>query len=172
MPSEPDLRTRFAIEANDLADALNAALGTIRLRPAGYKPELTRPEGVSTGGGVQSMQHLRLVPQVEGKRALIVGSANRTAKRAELRSYDQLDAQHREQFDEPVDLDRDDYEQFLAMAASLLLVLRLDTSISGQPSQRNPTGDAIPRKRFIALGFGLALLLVAAAFAGHALFWR
>ena len=91
MASDHDLRTRFAIEANDLADALNAALGTIRLRPLGYKAELTRPEGISTGGGVASMQHLRLVPSVEGKRILVVGHANRADKSAELRSYDHID---------------------------------------------------------------------------------
>ena len=126
MASDHDLRTRFAIEANDLADALNAALGTIRLRPLGYKAELTRPEGISTGGGVASMQHLRLVPSVEGKRILVVGHANRADKSAELRSYDHIDSLHRKQWSSPVELDRGDYEQFLEMAGNLMAVLRLD----------------------------------------------
>jgi hypothetical protein len=161
MPSDHDLRTRFAIEANDLADALNAALGTIRLRPAGYKPELTKPEGLSTGGGIAAMQHLRLVPTVEGKRALVVGHANRATKTAELRSYDSLDELHRKQFHAPVELDRKDYEQFLEMAGNLMAVLRLDTSVSGE-ARFSIHASMVPppaRRRFAWLPFILGVVV-------------
>jgi hypothetical protein len=164
MPSDHDLRTRFAIEANDLADALNAALGTIRLRPAGYKPELTKPEGLSTGGGVAAMQHLRLVPQVEGKRTLVVGHANRATKTAELRSYETIDALHQKQFGAPVELDRKDYEQFLEMAGNLMAVLRLETSISGEARFSIHASMVPPPPRgFAWVPFALGMLLAIAA---------
>jgi hypothetical protein len=169
MASDHDLRTRFAIEANDLADALNAALGTIRLRPAGYKPELTKPEGLSTGGGIAAMQHLRLVPQLEGKRTLVVGHANGPTKTAELRSFDNLDALHRKQFNEPVELDRKDYEQFLEMAGNLMAVLRLDTSVSGQTRFSIHASMAPPRPRSALVPFIVGALFAAAALA--AVFW-
>lgn len=166
MASDQDLRTRFAIEANDLADALNAALGTIRLRPAGYRPELTKPEGLSTGGGVAAMQHLRLVPEVAGKRTLVVGHANRATRTAELRSYENLDALHRKQWDAPVELDRSDYDQFLEMAGNLMAVLRLDTSVSGQTRFSIHASMAPPPRRFAWIPFIVGVVVTAVVLGG------
>ncbi len=176
MPSDHDLRTRFTIEASDLADALNAALGTIRLRPHGYKPQLTKPEGLSTQGGVQAMQHLKLVPQVEGKRTLVVGHASRADKTAVLRGFESVDAAHRKQFGSPVELDRKDYEQFLEMAGGLMAVLRLDTSVEGAPhiSFAPPGGIAAPPpRRFGFAGFAAGLFVAGAlATLAYVLFGR
>jgi hypothetical protein len=166
VPSEHDLRTRFSIEASDLADALNAALGTIRIRPAGYRPELTKPEGQSTGGGVRALQHLRLVPQLEGAHTLVVGHANRADKKAELRSFEHIDALHRKQWAVPAPLDRKDYEDFLEMAANLLEVLRLETTVSGQPRiSLRPSSQPPPRRAGI-IGFVLGVLAAAAIAVG------
>jgi hypothetical protein len=171
MPSDHDLRTRFAIEANDLADALNAALGTIRLRPLGYKPELTKPEGLSTGGGVAAMQHLRLVPQIEGKRSLVVGHANRATKTAELRNFETVDAMHRKQFNVPVELDRKDYDQFLEMAGNLMAVLRLDTTVTGEQNLRFSIHASMAPPRRSAWWIPFVIGAVVAALALGAVLW-
>jgi hypothetical protein len=165
MSSEKDLSTRFAIQAKDLAEALNAALGTIRLRPHGYRPELTRPEEPSTQGGKWALQHLRLVPMVEGKRTIVVGHANRADRKAELRSYDGVDAMHKKQFDAPVELDRKDYEEFLTLAGNLLQVLGMDTEVAGEPrrSFRPSSMPPAPRRSGVVVGFVLGLIVAVVA---------
>ena len=54
------LRTEFSIQASTLADSYRSTVGRLRVAPHGYCPDMTAPEGQSTGGGVQAMQHLRL----------------------------------------------------------------------------------------------------------------
>src|SRR4051812_48796568 len=108
-----NLRTRFAIQALDFSEAFNAGLGTQVLAPGSYKPQMTAPEGQSTGGGVQAMQHIRLVSSSPGVPVLVVGSANQPGGVAELRSFEYVDAVHRERFGNPVALDRHQYDEFL-----------------------------------------------------------
>src|SRR5208283_1353263 len=86
------LQTFHAIQASDLAAAMNEALRKIRIAPGDYAPELMSPQGPSTAGGVQAMQHLRLVPGQAGKPTIVVGYANHAEGKAELRTYDYVGA--------------------------------------------------------------------------------
>jgi hypothetical protein len=108
-----DLRTRFAVRALDFAETFNAGLGALSLKPGAYQPQLTTPEGPSTGGGVQAVQHVRLIPTRQGFPSILVGSANQRIGTAELRSFEYVDSVHRERWNRPVPLDRHDYEDFL-----------------------------------------------------------
>ena len=112
----------------------------MRLPPGEYVPELTAPEGVSTGGGVQALQRLRLVPQRSGFPTLVAGSANQKEGLAELRSWDHLDAIHRQRFKKPLPLDRASYDAFLELSKSFLDVLHLKTVIVG------PSPSLVPAK--------------------------
>src|SRR5262245_23199618 len=88
----PQLQTKHAIQASELAEAVNAGLQSLKVMPGSYTPSLTAPAGPSTGGGVQSMQHLRLLPGDASLPQLLVGTANHAQGTAELRSYAYVDA--------------------------------------------------------------------------------
>jgi hypothetical protein len=132
------LRTQFAIRQQDLAATFNAAMSKTRIGPGDYAPELTAPEGPSTGGGVQALQRLRLVPRAQGFPTLVVGSVNQNDGTAELRSFDHVDVLHRERFKRGVALDRAQYETFVGMAQNFLGVMRLRVSVAGPPIPSSP----------------------------------
>jgi hypothetical protein len=127
------LQTFHALKASDLAAAFNDALRRLRLNPGDYGAELTKPEGPSTAGGVQALQHVRLVPRQPGLPTLVAGHANFSEERAELRTFEHLDAVHRQRFRKPLALDRGQYEDFLRLAKQILEVLHLKTAITGTP---------------------------------------
>ncbi|MEP7126997.1 MAG: hypothetical protein ABJE95_39055 [Byssovorax sp.] len=129
-----DLRTRFAVRALDFAETFNAGLGALSLQPGAYQPQLTTPDGPSTGGGVQAVQHVRLIAARQGFPAILVGSANQRSGTAELRSYEYIDAVHRQRWQRPVPLDRSDYEDFLNSAKNFFESNQLLVTIAGPPA--------------------------------------
>ncbi len=161
------LRTKVAQSASEFAGTFNIAFGKNRLPPAGYRPEMMAPEGQSTGGGVQAMQHVRLVPtavgpngETAGRANLVIGSATATEKMAELRTFEALDEAHRSHFGgEPVLLDRASYATFLLKlqgffeAQGFLVTLLEPTGKAAQPAGRNA----------LLTGFLLGLVVVALA---------
>ena len=128
------LQTFHAIQATDLASAFNEALKKVRLEPGDYGVELTAPEGPSTAGGVQALQHVRLVPTRPGFATLVIGHANHADGKAELRTYDYVDATHWQRFRRPLALDRGQYDQALGLAKQMLEVMRLATVLAGPPA--------------------------------------
>src|SRR5580704_12567647 len=92
------LQTQFSVRANDLAESFRSTIGKLRVGPNGYAPDMTAPEGPSTGGGFQAMQHLRLVPPQPTMPTLVVGHLNQRMGAAELRTYEHVDAICRERF--------------------------------------------------------------------------
>jgi hypothetical protein len=126
-----DLRTRFAVRALDFAETFNAGLGALSLQPAAYQPQLTTPDGPSTGGGVQAVQHVRLVAARQGFPSILVGSANQRSGTAELRSFEYVEAVHRQRWKRPVPLDRNDYEDFLHAAKNFFEGNQLLVTIAG-----------------------------------------
>lgn len=128
------LRTQFSIQAQDLAKTFTASLGRMRLAPGDYVPELTAPEGPSTGGGVQALQRLRLVSANPSFPTIVVGGVNQKDGTAELRTYEHVEALHLQRFKRPIALDRAQYEGFLGMASNFLGVLKLRITMSGPPA--------------------------------------
>jgi hypothetical protein len=137
------LQTSHAIKASDLAESFNDAMRKMAIAPGDYVPELTTPEGPSTAGGKQAMQHLRLAPRHAGFPILVAGRANHAKGNAELRSYEYLAAIHRQRYRRPLALDRTGYEQFLAVAKSFFEALRLETSIAGPPADLAGEGEGV-----------------------------
>jgi hypothetical protein len=137
-----DLRTRFAVRALDFAETFNAGLGALSLQPGAYQPQLTTPDGPSTGGGVQAVQHVRLIAARQGFPAILVGSANQRSGTAELRSYAYIDAVHRQRWQRPVPLDRSDYEDFLHAAKNFFESNQLLVTIAGPESARAGRAEA------------------------------
>lgn len=164
-----DLRTRFAVRAIDFAETFNAGLGAMSIEPGGYRPQLTAPDGPSTGGGVQAVQHVRLVAARQGFPSILVGSANQRFGTAELRSYEYIDAVHRERWRRPVPLDRGDYEDFLDAAKNFFEANQLVVSIAGpaearaRSAQGEATAGAASSRSVIAIGVVTGFLVAAMA---------
>jgi hypothetical protein len=93
-----DLRTKFAMQAVDLAGLFSLLIGERPLTgPVTYHVELSAPDGPSTGGGIQAVQHIKLIP-ADGGATLVAGWANQIERVAELRTLNYLNELHAERF--------------------------------------------------------------------------
>ncbi len=161
-------RTMFASQAFSLAELFKIAVGNKPLDgPVAYVPELSAPEGESTGGGKQAVQHVKLVAGGDAI-PLVVGSANTFDKTAELRSYAFLVEVHQRRFkgsDLPVD--RVAYDKFLDEVHRFFRDREFQVSRVDSPSQ-SPTAAraAKPSMASNAVSTGLAVVLMGVAAVG------
>ncbi len=130
-----NLRTQFSIKASSLADSYRSTVGRLRVGPHGYSPDMTAPDGQSTGGGVQALQHLRLLPPQPNMPTLLVGHANQKEGSAELRTWEHVDALCRERFKQGAPLDPAQYEQFLQSAQGFLAACGLRVAVAPTPEE-------------------------------------
>jgi hypothetical protein len=91
--------TAVAEQAMDFASLFNVnfALPIAGATGARYRIELTEPAGMSTAGGKQALQHIRLVPE-DGSSAIVVGTDSPVSKLAELRSLRHVAELHGRRF--------------------------------------------------------------------------
>lgn len=87
------VHTSFAFQANALATQFNELFGQVEV-PTGHLMSLTAPDGPSTGGGVQSLQHLKLSPKGPGP-VLVMGSLDTNKMTASVRTHGHLAHQAR-----------------------------------------------------------------------------
>lgn len=166
------LRTEFSLQASSLADSYRNTVGRLAVGPHGYRPDMTAPEGQSTGGGVQAMQHLRLVPPTANMPTILVGHANQRDRVAEVRTWEHVDAICRERFKQGAPLDPASYQEFLQAAQGFLAACGLRVSVVPTPetmrgamTDRAATDEplAAPNSRAVALGItGTAIALAVA----------
>jgi hypothetical protein len=106
--------TMFASKAVGLAEMFNYAMAKHRLDgPVGYVAQLSAPDGPSTEGGKQALQHVKLVPEGGGP-TLVIGSAHLVEQTAELRTYAAVDDMHRQRFKgSPFQADQGAYDALL-----------------------------------------------------------
>ena len=166
------LQTYHAIQATDLAAAMNEALKKVRIAPGDYAPDLMAPQGPSTAGGVQAMQHLRLVPAQPDQPTLVVGHANHAEGKAELRTYEYVDALHRQRFDRPLALDRAAYDAFLDFAKQLFVALHLETTVVGPPVDLAEAAPTPGSRRLTAMAIVGVVAVVLATLAAWAMLRR
>lgn len=118
------IHTQFAMKALDLADLFKAIVGSEQLASTSGAPfavELSAPDGPSTGGGAQSVQHIRLVR--EGM-TVVAGSVDTVQKTAELRSFEYAGALHAQRWKGAMlPIDRAAYDA---------MITRLRNFVSGQ----------------------------------------
>lgn len=107
-------RTMFAAQAVGLAELFKSLIGPVRLSgPVVYRPELSAPEGESTGGGTQATQHVMLVPE-SGGATLVMGSLNAREKTCELRQFPAFAQMIEQRFKGKIAVpDQDSYEALL-----------------------------------------------------------
>src|SRR5262245_37271231 len=105
--------TIFAGQALGLSALCQVGFGKKRLDGrVTYTPELSFPDGESTGGGKQALQHVKLVP--ESGATLVIGTANVVDKSCELRTFRHMDELHRQRFKgRPFRADPAKYDQLI-----------------------------------------------------------
>jgi len=105
--------TIFAGQALGLTALFQVGFGKKRLEGrVSYTPELSAPDGESTGGGKQALQHVKLVP--DSGATLVIGSANVVDKSCELRTFRHMDEVHRQRFKgRPFPADPAKYDQLI-----------------------------------------------------------
>lgn len=155
------------MQALDFSSAFKSVVGHLRLAPGGYVPELMAPEEPSTRGGQHARQRIRLVSTAGASDrfpTLVVGSANVKSGKAELRSFDYVDAVHRAHFGRPLELDRTAYGQFLELVRNYFAVAQLDVT-----TEDTPPAEVLLERRPKASRGALVFVIVAAIFAVLAL---
>lgn len=83
------------------------------------KPRLTAPHGPSTGGGKMSRQHISLEPsEGESGPTVVIGWADPTILRVELRSFDTIVSNYYRRFGMDLDIPKGAYRRFVRKAES------------------------------------------------------
>lgn len=129
------LRTRVANLAHEFAKTINEGFEDYRLGAGAWQVELSTPEGQSTGGGKQALQHLRLVPTREGYPALVVGTVNGVQYSAELRTFDHVAMSHEVRFKRPLEISAAEYDEFLRKADVIMNLCRFKSKRVGPPEE-------------------------------------
>src|SRR5579871_4341116 len=124
------LQTQFSMQATDFAESFRSTVGRLRVGPYAYAPDMTAPDGPSTGGGVQALQHLRLVAPDPNMPAILVGHANQRDRTAEIRTWEHVDALHRERFKQGVPIDPASYQEFLQSAQGFLAACGMRVTVA------------------------------------------
>jgi hypothetical protein len=97
-----------------------------------------------------------------------VGHANHTEGKAVLRTFDHVDAIHRQRFGGALELDRAQYDEFLNVATLVFGALHLTTTLTGPPTNLDSDRASVTKpvglsKTAVAAVLGIALLLLAIA---------
>jgi hypothetical protein len=176
-------RTQFASEAVNLSEIFKLLIGTTPIRgPATFHVEMSAPDGPSTGGGVQSVQHIKLVAD-DGGATLVAGWCDQKAETCELRTLDCLDDMHRARFKRsslqapPLPsqrLDRVHYGKLVERLRTFfaerdLKVLILDSADVDTKTVIKGAADSLDRKRHPTQGGGRFMAVLFGVFLGAAI---
>lgn len=162
--------TEFAMKALSLADLFNMVFKSERLGSANgslsYRVELSAPDGLSTAGGKQALQHLKLIPDDAGGggTVIVAGSAHRAENRGEVRTFAHLEQQHARRYrGASVPLDKKQYEEFLRKVERFfhdqnLQVVVLDAA-PGEPVTESEPAEASGTSSALMIAIGVLVML-------------
>jgi hypothetical protein len=162
--------TIFASQALGLAAMFQALTSKHRLggSPA-YLPQLAAPDGPSTAGGKQALQHVSLIPEGGGD-TIVIGNANTVEKRAELRSYRHVGHTYSQRWrGAQLPFDPDSYDELLKQIQAFFSSQSFTVTVLDLPAEREERGSGAARPRSRSLL--LPGLLVAVALAGVAAYF-
>ena len=158
-PQAEQLRTRLARRFTTLADEVTEAFGELQIGAGWWVVELTAPGGMSTEGGKQMLQYLRLRPKRQGHAVLIGGVVNSITKTADLRDHAHMDAIYRARFGRALEILPAEWEQFLRRAELVLRQKEIRTARVATPRDLralDPRADLGARRRMAAaIAFGV-----------------
>jgi hypothetical protein len=174
MPDPDPMRTQRTLEALGLAEGFNLLLQNERIRgPVSYRLELSAPEGMSTAGGKQATQHVKLVPEGGGA-VIVAASAHPVERWAELRTYEHLAALHAQRWKgASIPLDRTEYDlvmmkvnRFFADKGFAVREAAMVSAPQGRDKLAPTRGARTPAQaQGGPLGFVVVLVILAAALA-------
>ena len=134
--------TLVAHKAASLADLFASQFEKGLDGPVHFRVELAAPDGPSTAGGKQALQHIKLVPDAGGP-AIVIGSANAPRMLAEVRTFEHIAALYAQRFHGaaiPVDVTR--YYELGQAAAAFFRAMGMqvtfveqDGTVSAAPGQ-------------------------------------
>jgi hypothetical protein len=165
-PDVEALRTRMARKFTTLADEVTECFEGFRVGGGDYVVELMAPEGVSTGGGKRSLQHLRLRPRREGYAVVIAGSVNPIEKHAELRTFEHALLVHQIRFEKPLEITPAEWEELLRKAEVVLQLANIEAARVGpspdllREARQKKSGRRISSRALVVF---LVVLTLAAA---------
>jgi hypothetical protein len=168
---EPDveaLRTRMARKFTTLADEVTECFDGFFVGAGNYVVELLAPEGQTTGGGKQALQHIRLRPRREGYADVIAGSVNPIEKHAELRTFEHAFLVHQIRFKKPLEITPPEWEQLLKKTEDILQLANIETvRVGPSPDLLRAARQTKSGRRIspIALFVFLVVILLATAVA-------
>jgi hypothetical protein len=160
--------TQVAAKAVSLAELFDARFEKGLDGPVHFQVVLSAPDGPSTAGGKQALQHIKLVPEGGGGLAVIIGSANTTRMVAEIRTYEHVASLYAQRFRGariPVDVTR--YYELGQGLATFFRAMRMQATFAeldgGSVPVLPPPGG---RAWMVVIGVaaGLTVLVFAYAF--------
>jgi translation initiation factor IF-2 len=137
------VRTQIAMQALDFATVFNVLIGKERLGTTpSWRVEMSAPDGPSTAGGKQALQHVKLVPDGGGA-VTVAGSANTVDKTAELRTWEHLAQLHAARYKgAELPLDRVRYAALVKKMQAFFAEQGMQVTLVDAP--RAPTAAAAP----------------------------
>jgi hypothetical protein len=143
--------TAFAGQAVSLADLFRYGFSKKRLEGVvNYTPELSSPEGDSTAGGKQALQHVKLVP--DSGATLVIGTANVVDKSCELRTFRHMDDVHRQRFKgRPFEADQTKYDQLIEELRTFFTAQHFTVSMHEAAAPTRPMPPIASASRPIAV---------------------
>jgi hypothetical protein len=165
--------TMVAGQAISLAELFKYMVGKTRLDgPPTYAPEMSAPDGPSTAGGKQSLQHITLVPEGTGG-TLVIGAASLVEKTCELRSWAHVSEIFQQRFKGATfAVAADKYDALLEQIRSFfsergfrVTMADMPVSRTVPPVGRMTAGTATAASAAAPGGFGLGMVVGIAALA-------
>lgn len=156
------LRTRVANQAASLAETVSEGFDDFHMGAADYVVDLSVPEGPSTGGGAQARQNIRLVPRRKGYSIVIAGTVDPVTSTAELRTFEHLAVLHELRFRRPLEINGEEYDDFLKKADVVLNLARVKARRVGPPPELLAQRQAQRRLSVPMLVFFVFVTLLAA----------
>lgn len=167
--------TQVAAKAVSLAELFDARFEQGLQGPVQFRVELSAPDGPSTAGGKQALQHIKLVPSISGP-AIVIGSASTARQSAEIRTFEHIAALYAQRFKGariPVDVTR--YQELSQNLATFFRAMKMTVTFADASGIAAAPAGAAPstagRTAFAAF-IGLLVGLIFVAFGYWFLFRR
>ncbi len=161
-------RTLIAAQAVGLADYFKFLVGNKHRLSSGHLAELSAPEGESTEGGKQALQHIKLVAQ-QGGATIVIGHVNTVDKKAEINTYNRTQGILSARFGKAGLIDEKEYAGLVASMQALftergLVVVMLEDRPAAVPVVQADESDAATasmKRTWIVVSVAAVVLLAA-----------
>jgi hypothetical protein len=122
--------TMVAAKAVSLAELFVAGFQQGLDGPVRFRVELSAPDGPSTGGGKQALQHIKLIPEGGGM-AVVIGSADTVHGAAEIRTFEHIAALYAQRYHgAPIPVDPTRYQELTQRLAAFIRSMSLQVSFA------------------------------------------